>query len=934
MVNPAGGTSGPGGARTAFRLWELHRHRGKNSVTCLALNESSDWLYLGFSDGQLEEHRLEAQPGRVHSSLSARKAVSKKPIDDIRHLVGARRLAVLSDGSVSLLDCDSLEKAHLPGAKGVTALAAEPTTGYPSRVAVATKVVLTTKKRARLSLYKVRGGSLTAEGGSAGAAASMFVKSLDLDEGHSLRRMAWTGGTVVAATNYRYLVVSLRDGAITHLFDAGAGQQPPPEPPMLAPFPASQAAILVMEQVGLIVNGAGAPVRSTLAFPSKPLAFAQCGLYILGVFEDCVRVFDETTSHAVQAIPLAACGGEDPWACAGGTISGACVALAGRSRAWMLQPVGLEDQARELLGQRAYEAAEALATSAGPEGSPPPWRDVVLAEMALLQLHELDFAGGLETMRRVPLQLLGPASLFPLFPEAAGPWLRPPAAEGSGNLWGVAPPLADLKSMVHRRVEKEGMAGRPEEDAVLDAKRAVASYLTEAREWPGVGPAEGIDTLLLRLLVDIEDVAAVERLASGENSVDLKAAEGVLEGAGRSHALALLLAGHGRHSAALAVWHDLAHGQRAEAPAAAGAVAEAVATGAEEPCARLAEACARDALLKRFNSASTRQEALARLAAQYLPWLLDAGAGRDRGRAGLEVLRCRGGLPVAEALRLLSGRPARLRWRYLLHAVMEWGDTDPSRHEELAQVLTKEVLVAMDRWRPAASAAAADEMDDEPDAMRRHLQHFLQSSDLYSVRDALKQMQGTELWHEQVILHGKLGSHSAALRILAIRLKDTSAALKYCAKPGREGCHALLLRIFLTPGDGLEPMLHEACLLLGSSGGATLDPKEVLDAMPAELPLQSALPTIGRILRERIHRAREQRVVCALQRSVNLEAKGELAELQQQRVVITDERACAECHTRIGTRMFAALPGGAALCYRCYQQSREETGSGGQQLRP
>ncbi len=39
-------------------------------------------------------------------------------------------------------------------------------------------------------------------------------------------------------------------------------------------------------------------------------------------------------------------------------------------------------------------------------------------------------------------------------------------------------------------------------------------------------------------------------------------------------------------------------------------------------------------------------------------------------------------------------------------------------------------------------------------------------------------------------------------------------------------------------------------------------------------------------------------------------------------VLMTEERACPTCHTRIGTRMFASLPGGAVQCYRCYQKTQ------------
>lgn len=53
------------------------------------------------------------------------------------------------------------------------------------------------------------------------------------------------------------------------------------------------------------------------------------------------------------------------------------------------------------------------------------------------------------------------------------------------------------------------------------------------------------------------------------------------------------------------------------------------------------------------------------------------------------------------------------------------------------------------------------------------------------------------------------------------------ATTRYCEDPGREGCHLQLLRILLSPGDGREPLLQEACMLLNCKGGSELDPMEV-----------------------------------------------------------------------------------------------------------
>jgi hypothetical protein len=112
---------------------------------------------------------------------------------------------------------------------------------------------------------------------------------------------------------------------------------------------------------------------------------------------------------------------------------------------------------------------------------------------------------------------------------------------------------------------------------------------------------------------------------------------------------------------------------------------------------------------------------------------------------------------------------------------------DPALHTELALVFTDAVLAAA--AAPRASFAEVvrrededegrvDEMADEPEAMRARLRAFLAASSRYDVPAVLAAMRGTSMWAEQVILHGKTGNHSAALRLLAVNINDTAAALE------------------------------------------------------------------------------------------------------------------------------------------------------------
>ena len=51
------------GSRTAFQLWKVHESRSRTaSITAIALQQGARRLYLGFSDGQLEEYRIQAGP--------------------------------------------------------------------------------------------------------------------------------------------------------------------------------------------------------------------------------------------------------------------------------------------------------------------------------------------------------------------------------------------------------------------------------------------------------------------------------------------------------------------------------------------------------------------------------------------------------------------------------------------------------------------------------------------------------------------------------------------------------------------------------------------------------------------------------------------------------------------------------------------------------
>ena len=79
---------------------------------------------------------------------------------------------------------------------------------------------------------------------------------------------------------------------------------------------------------------------------------------------------------------------------------------------------------------------------------------------------------------------------------------------------------------------------------------------------------------------------------------------------------------------------------------------------------------------------------------------------------------------------------------------------------------------------------------------------------------------------------------------------------------------------------GIE-MLHPGLFDTdGGAPGADLDPRAVLDALGEAVPLSVALPTLGRMIRERTHRVRQGCLLRNLHRSCHLQAAASRVEVR------------------------------------------------------
>ncbi|GBG71975.1 hypothetical protein CBR_g10913 [Chara braunii] len=203
---------------------------------------------------------------------------------------------------------------------------------------------------------------------------------------------------------------------------------------------------------------------------------------------------------------------------------------------------------------------------------------------------------------------------------------------------------------------------------------------------------------------------------------------------------------------------------------------------------------------------------------------------------------------------------------------------------------------------------------------RQQLQAFLKFSDRYEIEAVLSFIADTNLWQEQVILNSKQGNHTAALRVLALKLSDLEEAERYCGQYGGPETYKELFEMYLHPGDGRPPLFPAAIGLLNLHGDY-LNPIQVLEALSDDLPLHGAVDVISWIMQERVHRQRLGQVVKELNCSKNLLANVALVQQRARYVAMNDERACWSCHARIGTKLFALHPNhdNAIVCYQCFR---------------
>lgn len=882
---------------------------------------SAQFLYLGTGGGKLLLFSLDTPSPEFLRLLPIGPT---RPVSAILPLPSVARVLLLADGTLLLADpLLSRPVRRLGSLRNVAAVAARATDrSSPScslAVSVGKKLLLVD-----LTLHE---------------ADELEVQTREISVVDGVKALAWVGDSVLVGTPSGYSLFSSSTGQGVDIFTLpeSAGS------PRMKPLSGGEEVMLLVDNVGVVVDRFGHPVGSSLVFSGTPDCIVEVFPYVVVAGESKVDVYRRRTGVHLQTVPIARNGpGVLTVASDDDASGGDLVVIATAYKVFCYRKVSAMEQIKASLRIKNYREAISLLEEFESDGEIS--KDVISfvhAQLGFLLFFDLRFEDAVNHF--LLSETMQPAEIFPFIMRDPNRWsdLLP-----RKRYWGLHPPPKPLeeviddglvtlqqalflkKAGVDTVVDEDFLSNPPSRADLLElAIRNIIRYLCASREKSLSSPEmEGVDTLLMYLYRALDLVDDMEKLASSQNSCVVEELESLLDDSGHLRTLAFLYGSKGMCSKALAIWRILARNYS---------------TGLWKDRVDLSETDSLEMLVDKKSGeeiaaieaskilqASSDQD----LVLEHLGWVADID--QELAIAILTSEMRENQLSPEKVVAAIDSDKVVIHQRYLQWLIEDQGCDDPHYHTTYALSLAKSAMEAV-HVESNYGEKNYKEIDSDTQfiyLLREKFQLFLQASDLYDPEAVLDVIEESELWLEKAILYRKMGQENIVLQILALKLEDSEAAEQYCAEIGRDDAYIQLLDLYLDPKNGKEPMFTAAVRLLHNHG-ESLDPLQVLERLSADMPLQLASDTILRMLRARVHHLRQGQIVHNLSRATNLDARLTRLEERSRHVQLTDESICDSCRARLGTKLFVMYPDDSVVCYRCYRNQGDSASGRGRNLR-
>ncbi|XP_027335258.1 vacuolar sorting protein 3 [Abrus precatorius] len=755
--------------------------------------------------------------------------------------------------------------------------------------------------------------------------------------------MVWLNDSIIVGTVNGYSLISCVTGQSSVIFSLPDVSRPP----RLKLLHKEWKVLLLVDNVGVIVDAHGQPVGGSLVFRHGLDSVGEIDSYVVVVSDGRIELYHKKCGSCVQVLPF---GGEGVGRCVVASEEdrgGKLVAVATATKVVCYQKLPSVEQIKDLLRKKKYRGAISLVEELESEGEmSKELLSFVHAQVGFLLLFDLHFEEAVDHF--LLSETMQPSEVFPFIMQDPNRWsLLVPR----NRYWGLHPPPAPLEDVVDDGLmtiqrasflRKAGVETVVDNDLFLNPpKRAdllasaiknISRYLEACREKDLMESVrEGVDTLLMYLYRALNCVVDMERLASSTNWCVVEELEQMLEESGHLRTLAFLCASKGMSSKAVHIWRILARNYSSglwKDPALDNSTQD---NGENLISGRAIAAAEASKILEE----SSDQD----LILQHLGWIADISQV-----LAVEVLtsdKREIQLSPDEVVAAIDPQKVDILQRYLQWLIEDQDCNDTQLHTLYALSLAKSAIEAfesesisenVDSGNIETKSLATLKNSIFKTPVKERLQIFLQSSDLYDPEEVLDLIEGSELWLEKAILYRRLGQETLVLQILALKLEDSEAAEQYCAEIGRPDAYMQLLEMYLDPEDGKEPMFTAAVRLLHNHG-ESLDPLQVLEKLSPDMPLQLASETLLRMFRARVHHHRQGQIVHSLSRAVDIDARLSRLEERSRNVQINDESLCDSCNARLGTKLFAMYPDDTVVCYKCYRRQGESVSVSGRNFK-
>jgi len=690
--------------------------------------------------------------------------------------------------------------------------------------------------------------------------------------------LVWSGHHICVGYKREYLLIHDDTGETKDIFPLDR------QTPLIKLLPSTNELLLRLEKIGVIMGFNIIASRPQVQWSYTPLAVGHSFPYVIALLKKTIEVHNlyDTTS-CVQTIQLQS----------GKAIAddGHRIFVATASRIYTLDPIPYEQQIKQLVQSKRVEDAIDLLQRQDDldDDEKVRKRNEIHIQAGFVYFHDLDFTQSMQHFNQCQIDPREILAWFPLFLPSESRF-RPQYHY----------PREDIESLVGLKLrERDQNDPSTLQEYVAQAKECVLKYLEQIRERAKEheGLQEAIDTVLLKLYVDLGS-SQLDAFCDTPNYIALHDCEQYLISNKRYNGLALLLKQRNQDVKALDMWSKLGSEDVFDSGGCHDGVKETVA----------------------FLSVHSNHA----LVMQYSRWVLQKDP--DEGLKIFTTTSRHPSIPPDEVLDHLRSYKDILSQQYLEHLVHTERTSVEKYHTQLAMRYL-EILLS---GNPSSNASQSSELLHT----KQTLLTFLEDSEYYDVAALLARTQNTDMFEERVELFKKAKQHYQALRILVYNLKNTSKAEAYCkeavtkeaAPPGgmlgRSQTEAslllILLKVYLSPPSGELKMVDRALKLL-EERAKELDPVEVLQELPQDMPIKMLRGFLDQAIPHHVHGLRHGGIVKGLANMENMQIHSQLIKEKNRRVVITDDRICpvAGCRRKIGSAAFGVLPNSKVTHYMC-----------------